>query len=218
MKYIIMCGGTYTYMKTPKQLLKVNGERLVERTIRLLKENGVDNIAISSNDSRFNNLGVEVIHHENNYKLNEEGNTGYWLSAFYPSDEAVTYLYGDVYYSDKAIRTIINSKTDSVLFFGSRYYKDNSLYFKEWEEPFGFKVVNQHIFRCCIEVCKEFKDKGLTKREPVSWELYRVLQGYDINKHIIGTNYIAIDDYTTDIDHLEDIKELEKILNEILNT
>lgn len=212
MKYIIMCGGTYTYMKTPKQLLKVKGERLVERTIRLLRENGIDNIFISSNDKRFDNLGIVRLEHENNYTLTPEGNTGYWLSAFFPTDEECTYLFGDVYYSDEAIKTIINAKTDTVLFFGSKNYKDNPLYFKEWEEPFAYKVVNQHIFRCCIEVCKEFKDKGLTNREPVSWELYRVLEGYDINTHIIGENYIAIDDYTTDIDKIEDIKELEKLL------
>lgn len=39
MKYILMCGGNYKdKFETPKQLLKVNGEILVERTIRLLKE------------------------------------------------------------------------------------------------------------------------------------------------------------------------------------
>ena len=44
MKYIIMCGGKYPKFEIPKQLLKVNGEVLVERTIRLLKENGITNI------------------------------------------------------------------------------------------------------------------------------------------------------------------------------
>ena len=39
MKYILMCGGNYKdKFEIPKQLLEVNGEKLVERTIRLLKE------------------------------------------------------------------------------------------------------------------------------------------------------------------------------------
>ena len=38
MKYIIMCGGKYDEFEKPKQLLEVNGEVIVERTIRLLKE------------------------------------------------------------------------------------------------------------------------------------------------------------------------------------
>ena len=43
MKYVIMCGGYYqNFKETPKQLSVVNGERIVDRTIRLLKENGIE--------------------------------------------------------------------------------------------------------------------------------------------------------------------------------
>ena len=41
MKYIIMCGGKYSNFQTPKQLIEINGERLVDRTIRLLRERGI---------------------------------------------------------------------------------------------------------------------------------------------------------------------------------
>ena len=37
MKYIIMCGGDYKDFKIPKQLSLIKGERVVDRTIRLLK-------------------------------------------------------------------------------------------------------------------------------------------------------------------------------------
>ena len=50
MFYIIMCGGTYKKWETPRQLTKVCGEPIVARTIRLLREQGVDDIAISSNN------------------------------------------------------------------------------------------------------------------------------------------------------------------------
>ena len=39
MKYIIMCGGHYKKWETPRQLIMVNGEHLVGRTIRLLRLN-----------------------------------------------------------------------------------------------------------------------------------------------------------------------------------
>ena len=48
MKYIIMCGGNYETFETPRQLTKIKGEPLVARTIRLLQEQGVEDIAISS--------------------------------------------------------------------------------------------------------------------------------------------------------------------------
>ncbi len=211
MKYIIMCGGTYKKWETPKHLTKINGERLVDRTIRLLRENGIEDIYISSNNPIFDSCGVPRLEHDNNYTLTKDGNTGYWLDAFYPTEEPITYLYGDVYYSDNCIKTIINTPTDDVLFFASTIpCRPN--YFKQWEEPFGFKVVNQRRFRQCINICKKKRDRGLTNREPVSWELYRVLNGIDINKHRILTGFVAINDESVDIDSPEDAKELEKIL------
>ena len=53
MLYIIMAGGTYPFWKTPKQLLEIDGEPIIERTIRLLRENGVEDIVISSNNDIF---------------------------------------------------------------------------------------------------------------------------------------------------------------------
>ena len=65
MRYIIMCGGTYG--EKPKYLLMVRGECIVERTIRLLRECGAEDIAISTNDDRFEWLGVPILKHENDY-------------------------------------------------------------------------------------------------------------------------------------------------------
>ena len=97
------------------------------------------------------------------------------------------------------------------MFFASRNIRRKD-YFKEWEEPFAFKVTNQVKFREYINKAKQLFLDGYCNREPISWELYRIINGYDINQHIIGTNFVAIDDYTTDIDTIEDIKKLEEIL------
>ena len=60
-----MCGGEYKDFETPKQLTIINGERLVDRTIRLLKENGIDKIYVSSNDSRFDSCDAPRLEHNN---------------------------------------------------------------------------------------------------------------------------------------------------------
>ena len=221
MKYIIMCGGKYNDLEYPKWLSLVYGEKLIDRTIRLLKEKGIKDIYLSGNSSYFRESykGCKLLEHENNFEIeNGKKIKGYWLEAFYPSDEPVTYLYGDVYYSEEAIMKIVDIDTKGILMYGSKNIKENPYYFKEWEEPFAFKVKDQHHFRVAIEICKMLCDDNKTDREPISWELYRVLNNYDINTHIIGDNYIAIDDYTTDIDSLEDIGKLEGILHEIHNT
>lgn len=215
MKYIIMCGGSYSQWETPKHLTKVNGEPLVARTIRLLKENGIEDIAISSKDERFDNFGVPRIEHENNFVVKDNKKiSGYWVDAFYPSNEPVTYLYGDVYYSHACIKTIIDTPTDDILFFASTK-PCRPDYFKMWEEPFAFKVVNQERFKRGIEVCKKKADRGETKREPISWELYRVLNGININLHRIGNGFVAINDISVDIDCEEDARKLEEIIKKI---
>ena len=215
-KYIIMCGGKYSWLETPKQLTEINGEPLVARTIRLLKENGITDIAISSKDSRFDNFGVPRIEHNNEFEeIKENGKEyikGYWVDAFYPTDEPVCYLYGDVYYSENCIKTIVETQTMDILFFASTI-PCRPDYFKMWEEPFAFKVANQERFKQGIEICKQKRDKGETNREPISWELYRVLNGIDINTHKITTGFIAVNDVSTDIDCIKDKEELEKILN-----
>ena len=207
MKHIIMCGGNYKYWETPKQLQVVNGETLVARTIRLLRENGVTDIAISSNDKRFDNFGVPRLEHNNTFETDGKNIKGYWVDAFYPTNESVTYLFGDVYYTDYAIAKILDNTTNGVLFFGSRKINREN-YHKEWEEPFAFKVANQEMFRKAIDTCKFMKDKKKTKREPIAWELYRVLNGIDINTHLIKDNYVAIDDETTDFDTPKELEEM----------
>ena len=50
MEVIVMCGGVYDNFKEHKSLSIIKGERLVERTIRLLKDNGIIDINVKSTD------------------------------------------------------------------------------------------------------------------------------------------------------------------------
>lgn len=211
MKYVIMCGGKYHNWPTPKQLVKINGERLVERTIRLLRENGVKDIAISSNDSQFSTFVVPMLMHSNRYYLPEEGDALVpWLDAFYPMREPVCYIFGDVVFSPRAIQTIVRTETDSIEFFASAKPLAD-IYPKRWAEPFAFKVVDTERFFKAIEQTKKLDEEGQFKRQPVSWELWQVIKGTPLNK-VDYTNYTVINDYTCDIDKPEDIKLFERIL------
>jgi hypothetical protein len=208
MKYIIMCGGSYDKWDTPKHLTELKGEPIVARTIRLLKENGVTDIAISSNNELFEQFGVPLLRHYNPYILPKEGRaTTPWLDAFYPMEEPVTYIFGDVVFSPDAIKTIVNTDTDSVEFFASAKPLPD-IYPKHWAEPFAFKVKDTRRFFKAIEVAKQYDEQGLFKRQPVSWELWQVIKGTPLN-HVDYTNYVAINDYTCDIDTPADVKLFE---------
>lgn len=206
-----MCGGSYDKWDTPKHLTPLKGEPIVARTIRLLKENGVADIAISSNNELFEQFGVPVLRHYNPYSLPREGRaTSPWLDAFYPMEEPVTYIFGDVVFSPDAIKTIVNTDTKDIDFFASAKPLPD-IYPKHWAEPFAFKVRDTRRFFKAIEVTKQYDEQGLFKRQPVSWELWQVIKGTPLNR-VDYTNYTVINDYTCDIDEPKDIKLFERFV------
>lgn len=210
---IIMCGGVYDNFKQPKSLSVINGEALVERTIRLLKENNVDDICISSNDCQFEAF-APVIYHKNSYKYVNGKSEGYWIDAYYPTDKPCIYLHGDVYYTEDAIKKILNLNPSVNTFIGNEVARNKE--HKNWGEPFGWIVVDQKAFRKGIEETKKLQDEGKLERGiAISWELYRVLNGLDPNKQYINDDtYLSINDETIDIDAEWQIEVLnERIRN-----
>lgn len=209
-----MCGGIQTKWDKPRQLYEICGETLVGRTIRKLRENGISDISISSNDERFEQFGVPVLHHDNHY-VSEGYNMskGTWCECFYFTDEPTTYLHGDVIYSPKAIRTIIDTQTDDIMFFGS-CQPFAPEYPKWYIEPFGFKVVDtDHLKRAVADV-KRLEHEGRFSRQPIAWEVWNVISrgpDGDVN-YIDGNSYVHINDWTCDIDYPSEISMIEKIV------
>ena len=206
MKYIIMCGGKTCTDKKPKHLFQYKDKTIVERTIDLLRKCGVEDIAITTSPNcvdKFNMFGVEVIPHEAN-------NRPYtWVDAFYFIEEPVCYIFGDVVYSTNAIKTIVETETDSIEFFASAPPFARN-YPKRFAEPFAFKVVDNKRFRECVLKTKECKKQGIWHREPISWELWQIIKDTRPN-HIVYDNYVAINDYTCDVDNEWELNQWNNI-------
>lgn len=217
MKYIIMCGGKYPKWETPRQLTQIRGEPIIARTIRLLNLHGVNNtdIYISSNSKEFKCFGVQVLHHSNSFIADRSLKTD-WVDAFYPMNEPVCYLFGDVVFSPAAIGKIVSSETNDILFFASAYPFGKN-YPKRWGEPFAFKVINTEHFKQAIADVKRLTLEGkFIRHTPIAWELWNVIRrGPDGDLNTISFNsYIHINDYTCDIDGPEDVKLFEGIVDE----
>ena len=204
MKYVIMCGGYYEQWDTPKQLQTINGEPLVARTVRLLQENGIKakDIFISSNDKSFDGFGVERLEHKNSYRYEDGKLNGYWLDAFYlkfKSNQKVTYLFGDVCFTDEAIKAIIKSPAAGNILYGSKEAANKEG--KNIGEPFAYVVNDFKSFAAGIKAVKKLQDEGKTDRVPLVWELYRYLNELDINRQAVKNDtFRIIDDGTDDID------------------
>ena len=202
MKYIILCGSNHDHINgTPRQLVKIGGERVLDRTIRLLRKNGVKDIYITATDPAFDLCNAEVIHYDS---------SGPWINCFYLTDEPTTYIFGDVYFSPEAIETIVNTQTDDIEFFASAPPFAPE-YPRIWAEPFAFKVVNLSHFRESIETVKQCTEQGIWRRDPIAWETWQVIKETPLNM-IDYSNYTIINDYTCDIDYAEDIPILEEVL------
>lgn len=214
MKYVILAYSNDKAFDIPRQLVEIDGEPILKRTIRLLKENGIQDIIVTG---KYENLGVKIYNTEEN-DFDYIKKTGYWLNAF-PNElmnEPVCFIWGDVYFSEEAIKTIVETETDENLFFCS-YNNHNKKYIKEHDEPFAYKVVDTDLFKKHIEIVKGLYDEGKTCRHPIVWEVYRSMNGLDINEHVMTNNYVAINDITCDIDSVEDLDKIkEKLGGEIM--
>lgn len=210
MQIIIMCGGEYDIFEKHKALSIVNGEPLVERTIRLLRKNGIKDISISATDPRFDYLDVPRLVHENSFKVKNGKIYGYWVDAYFPTDEPTIYLHGDVYYTEDAINKILDYVASENTFIGNEIARNKE--HKNWGEPFGWIIVDQKKFRKAIEKTKKLQDENkLDRGYAISWELYRVLNKLNPNKMFIyDTTYLSINDLTIDIDTPDKIEELTK--------
>lgn len=195
MKYLIMCGRPTFY--------ELDGEQIIARTIRLLQENGITDIAITTTDERYKQFGKVI-------KYNSYKQPYYWVNAFYNTKEPTCYIFGDVFFSNKAIKTIVETETDDIEFFASSPPFHPS-YPKKFAEPFAFKVVNTEHFRKAINKTKRLWRNKKFSRHPIAWELWQVIRGTELNR-IDYTNYVAINDFTCDIDTRQDAGNLRALI------
>ena len=202
MIYVIMCGGTYTHFEKHKALTEINGEPLIHRTVRLLKQLTNSQIFITASDPEFKKYGV-ILPHENTFSYDGHKPTGYWLDAFYPHflpGTKVTYLMGDVYYTEQALHLITQYPATENTLFGTKHNKP-------WEEPLAYMVVNYTEFLDGINEVKKLADNGKCLRHPIIWELYRYLNGIDVNTHILKPEtYVNIPHGGMDVDFPHEIE------------
>jgi hypothetical protein len=200
-KVLILCAGNGSkwgeYLGIPKQLITINSESLLERTVRLLHENGICDIDIVSNDERLmvNNCGF---FRPSGYRWTVE--TFYSTKDLW--QERIIVLLGDIFYSEHAMRTIVRSD-NRIQVFGrrgpSRFTKSR------WQEIFAISFYQKDIADVMYhtKVALGDAEKGGNGR---LWQFYRSLAGLPLNALLQTETKIfkSIDDFTDDFDTPED--------------
>ena len=117
MQYVIMSDGNGTrwnnYLNITKQQIVIDSENLLERMARQIKN--------------FNkNSKIIIPSHNPNHKVegcmlyaSEDENTYKRMYLYKKINKPTVFLYGDTYYEDNVIETIMNASIEKVMFYGN---------------------------------------------------------------------------------------------------
>lgn len=214
----IMCGGYYTNFNYPKSLTVINGEKLLDRTIRLLSKHETEQIVCCNPDDTAFDDYVPV---RCNFTFDYLKQTGYYLDLYdaVPFEIPCIYLFGDVYYTEDAIQRIIDTynETEHNIFICNEY-PFNKDHLRQGE-PFGWIVKDQREFRCAVALCKRLQDRKIVDHAngvASNWELAHVINGLGINDfNLRREDCLVIHDKTIDVDDPSVIEKIEKRVKDV---
>lgn len=175
MKYIIMADGKGTrwnnYHNIPKHLIEIDGETLLARTVRLLRENDARaDIVITSHDPRYEVPGARRYEPQNNHleidRFTEE------LIA-----DDVCFLYGDTFYSESVIQKIADTPAEKLLFFGNE------------RSIVAIKVADGALFRQHVDRVRALFLAGKIEK-CIGWQVYQSFEGLPFGEKTIAADYI----------------------------
>ena len=196
MKYIIMADGKGTrwqnYNDIPKHFIEIGGETLLARTVRLLNEGDESaEVIITSHDPRYEVPGARRYEPLNNHleidRFTEE-----------LIEDNVCFLYGDTYYSQDAMDTILKTDADEMIFFGNE------------RSIVAIKVKDGELFRSHVDnVRRLFLEGKIAKC--IGWQVYQSFTGLPFGEKKIGPSYIVLEDGTEDFNSPEDLAKRKEV-------
>lgn len=211
-RVIIICAGEATRWKdhlgVPKHLIPIDGEPLLNRTVRLLRHFHISDITVvSKDDPRYKIEGAKQFVATLNYEENADADKFLSSRELWNDQGRTIVLYGDVFFSLEALNTIINSKeTDWTLFCRPDASRITG---HKWGECFAISFYPESHNEMTVQLRRT---ATLWKAGKISrcggWELYRAMTGRPDDKirhpHLMTTNFVKIDDFTEDFDSPED--------------
>lgn len=189
MKYIIMADGKGTrwgnYQDKPKHLIEIDGETLLGRTVRLLKEKDPEcEVVITSHDKRYEFEGATRYEPQNNHleidRFTEE------LIA-----DDICFLYGDTYYAEDAIEAITDTDAEDILFFGNE------------RAIVAIKVSNGRLFKQHVDRVRKLFLEGKIEK-CIGWQVYQSFLSLPFGEKKIDAKFILLKDGTEDFNSPDD--------------
>lgn len=189
MRFVIMADGKgirwNNHLGIPKHLAEVNGEPIISRTVRLLRDLTDGEIIVTSHDERYEFKG-SIRHEPLNNRLEIDRFTEELI------EDDICFLYGDTYYTESALKTIICTKTEDMIFFGNS------------KSIVAVKVTDSELFRYHLNRVKQLYISGKLQKCK-GWQVYQSFVGQSFEeKPRPGGKFVLLDETTTDINTPEE--------------
>lgn len=214
MKVLIPCAGMATrwHGDKPKQLVRLLGEPILHRTVRLLNENGIQPTIIVK-DPRGVTFKVPKSY-QAGARLDESREQADKVASsrhLWPKSDRVVILWGDVFYTRAALESILGFEGEWAMF---ARLGPSEVTGKDHKEPFGFSIAPsaQSTFDAAMSTCVEAAQAGTLVNWSGSWEIYKAAHGLldtpwselpaEAFEHLV-----PIDDATDDFDQPSDWDE-----------
>lgn len=191
MKYVIMADGKgkrwNNYDNIPKHFVVINGEMVIQRVVRLIRKFDQDaDVIITSHDPRYEIEGARRYEPKNNV-LEVDRFTEELI------EDNMCFLYGDTYYSEEAMQTIVDTKVDDIQFFGNG------------KSIVAIKIKDSELFRYHVQNVRKLFLKGEIK-QCIGWQVYQSFLNLPFGIKQIVDKYIYINDNTQDFNTPDDLK------------
>ncbi len=201
-RLLIMAGGKEerwrNHLGTHKHLVSIHGERLLDRTVRMLRERGAADIMIVAKYPEYDVACTQRVHPHDEHRGAVVSSRDFWSGT-----QRTTVVFGDVYFTDAAMDRICNMSSPQCTFIGrSRRSRITGC---PYQELFGLSLVPESHRRVSqsIERVKQALADGEIRICP-GWSIYRHLQGLHLRDKRCPANFLNIDDFTEDFDVPED--------------
>ena len=196
MRYIIMANGKGSRWKDdsdmPKHLASIHGESLLERIVRQLIELKASDIVITASNPRYTVFGAH---------RHEPASDKFEIDRF--TTELIAddccFLYGDTFYTDEAMRTIVKLPVSDLMFVGSA------------RSIVAVVVKKREPFEKALFEVRDAVERGELE-DARGWEVYNAYTDKPLDSRKASKKYLIIDG-TKNINTVEDYYELVRSPN-----
>jgi hypothetical protein len=185
------------YLGKRKHFIEIEGETIIARTVRLLQKY-TSKIFVVADSEKFQIAGSTLSYPQLN-KLNYDADKFLSSSSLWNMEGRTVLIYGDVYFTEDAIRQIMEfGKREWMTFarFGASDFTG-----KPYGEIFAHSFYPEHIAEHTASLQNIIAAYSRREIERCGgWEHYRAMEGLPLTEHQLRNRFFEINDWTEDFD------------------